>query len=135
MLLHMCSINEDHMMYSSWNIRHDKQSFFVILGHFLFFNLPNNLKNQTFEKMKKKPTDIIILHLHTTNDDHMMHGFWDMEHDRQNLLSFWTIFSRTSKFWKSEKNTCRYYHFTNVYHKWKPYDAYVCFLRYGVWQT
>ena len=45
--------------------------FFVILGHFLPFNLPNNLKNQSFEKM---PGNIIILHLHTTNDDHMMYG-------------------------------------------------------------
>ena len=27
-----------------------------------------------------------------------------------------------SKFWKIEKNSWRYYHFTNVYHKWKSYD-------------
>ena len=48
--------------------------FFVILGHFLLFNPPNNLKNQNFEKMKKKkPEDITILHLHTTNDDHMLY--------------------------------------------------------------
>ena len=26
------------------------------------------------------------------NDSHMMYGSWDMEHDRQNFLSFWTIF-------------------------------------------
>ena len=63
--------------------------FFAILGHFLPFNLPNNLKNQSFEKM---PGNIIILHLHTTNDDHMMYGSWDMEPDRQNFLSFQTIF-------------------------------------------
>ena len=40
---------------------------------------------------------------------------------------------RKSKFWKNEKNTWRYYHFTNVYHKWQSYD--VWFLRYGVQQT
>ena len=34
---------------------------------------------------------------------------------------------RKSKFWKNEKNTWRYYHFTNVYHKWQSYD--VWFLR------
>ena len=33
-----------------------------------------------------------ILHLHTTNDDYMMHGSQDMERNRQNFLSFWTIF-------------------------------------------
>ena len=46
--------------------------FFVILGHFLPFEPANNLKNQSFEEMKKTPEDI-ILHLHTINDDHMMH--------------------------------------------------------------
>ena len=40
---------------------------------------------------------------------------------------------RKSKFWKNEKNTWRYYHFTHVYHKWQSYD--VWFLRYGAWQT
>ena len=50
------------------------REFFVILGHFLPFDPPSNLKNQSFEKMKKTPEDIIILHLHTTNDDHMMYG-------------------------------------------------------------
>ena len=35
---------------------------------------------------KKNPEDIIISHLHTTNDDHMMYGSWDMESDRQNFF-------------------------------------------------
>ena len=48
---------------------------FVTLGHFLPFDPPNNLKSQSFEKILKRPEDIIILHLHTTNDDHMMYGF------------------------------------------------------------
>ena len=45
--------------------------------HFgLFFALlpPKNLKNQTFEKMKKTHRDIIILHMFTINDNHMMYG-------------------------------------------------------------
>ena len=46
-----------------------------ILGHFLHFDPPNNLKNQSFEKILKKPEDIIILHLHTTNDDDMMYSY------------------------------------------------------------
>ena len=29
------------------------------------------------------------------------------------------ILKNQSRFWKNEKNTCRYYHFTNVYHKWQ----------------
>ena len=33
-----------------------------------------------------------------------------------------------SKFWKNEKNTWRYHHYTQVYHKWRSYD--IWFLRY-----
>ena len=65
---------------------------FVILGHFLPFYSTNKPKNQNFEKMKKSLGDIIILHLSTTNDNHIVYGSWDMEFNRQNLLSFWTFF-------------------------------------------
>ena len=36
-------------------------------------------------------------------------------------------------FWKTEKNTGRYYHFTYVYYKWQSFD--VWFLRYGAQRT
>ena len=61
-------------MCGSWDKKARQTEFFVILGHFLPFDPPNNLKNQNFEKMKKPYEDIIILHLHATNDDHMMYG-------------------------------------------------------------
>ena len=81
-LFHMCTINKDHMMYGSWDIRHDGQ-FFIILGHFLPIYPPNNPKNKTLKKkMKKPPEIIIILHLCTTNDNHIMYGSWNMERDR-----------------------------------------------------
>ena len=70
--------------------------FFVILDHFLPFYSPNNSKNQNFQKTKKMPGDIIILryyHYHCNiNDNHMMYGSWDMKHNGQNFLSFWTVF-------------------------------------------
>ena len=50
---------------------------FVILVYFLPFYLPpppNNPENQTFEKMKKIIGDITILHICTTNENHMMYG-------------------------------------------------------------
>ena len=59
---------------------------------FLLFYPSNNPKNQNFEKMKKLPGDIIILHICIINGNHMMYGSWNMEHDRQNFSSFWTIF-------------------------------------------
>ena len=82
-ILHMCNINDNHMMYSSWDTERDGQNFFVILDRFLLSPIlpPSNLGNQIFEKMKKP-----------INDNHMMYGSWDIERDTQNLLSFWTVF-------------------------------------------
>ena len=41
----------------------------------LFFALlpPSNPENINFEKMKKTPGDIIILHMNTINQNHMMY--------------------------------------------------------------
>ena len=75
----------------------------------------------------------------TINDNHMMYGSWDMEHNKHNFLSFWTNFcpftpfsTQKIKILKKWKNTCRYYHFTHVYHKWQSHD--LRFLKYGAWQ-
>ena len=60
------------MMYDSWDIK-CKNRVFCHFGPFLPFDPPNNPKNQNFEK-QKTPGDMIILHLCTTNNDHMMYG-------------------------------------------------------------
>ena len=51
-ILHKCTINDNHKMYASGDMKHDRE-FFVILGHFLPFYPPNKPKNLNFEKMKK----------------------------------------------------------------------------------
>ena len=84
-ILHMCTKNHNNMMYGSWDIRHDRQSIFVILGKFLLFYPTNNLKNQNFEKMKKL---LEISSFYTCVPQMMI--IWCMEHNRQNFLSFWT---------------------------------------------
>ena len=38
-ILQMCTINDSHMMYGSWDIEHNRD-FFVILDHFLPFYPP-----------------------------------------------------------------------------------------------
>ena len=68
-----------------------------VIFHFgLFFALlapSNNLETQNFEKMKKTPGDIIILHMCTINHDHMLYCSWDMAHDDCNFhFLFWAIF-------------------------------------------
>ena len=128
----MCTINEDHMIYDSWDIRHDGQ----FLLHFGSFEPPNNPKNQNFEEMKKAPADT-ILHLRIAYDD-MIYGSWDIEGDRRNFLSFWTILcpltplitqkikilktcekneKTFSKIFKKWKKAWRYHYFTQVYQK------------------
>ena len=63
------------------------------MGYFLPFYPPNSLNNENFEKMKKNPGDIHILHKCTKNHDHMLHCYWDMACDRCNCyFSFWAIF-------------------------------------------
>ena len=79
------------MMYGFWD-RSMTDRFFCHFGLFFALLPPNNPKNQNFETMKKTPGDIIILHSCTINDNHMMYGPWDIEHDEQNFLSFWSIF-------------------------------------------
>ena len=118
----MFIISVDHTIYGSC--------------HFLPF------QNQNLENMKMMPGDIIILHMCTINDSQIMSDSWDMEHNRQNVLSFWTIFclftlltTRKMKILREKKKekkiTWRYHHFTQVH--WKSWSYATLFLRYKVW--
>ena len=70
------------------------QNIFCHFGPFLPFRTSDNLKLQksNFEKLKKNPEDIIILHMSTINDKHIIYGCRDMKCDGQNCLLFWSIF-------------------------------------------
>ena len=39
-ILQMCTINESHMMYGSWDMEYNRQNFFVILDHFFALLTP-----------------------------------------------------------------------------------------------
>ena len=52
---------------------------FCHFGLFYPFTLLNNPKNQTSDKIKKIPGDIIFLHMCTTDDNYMMYVIY-MEH-------------------------------------------------------
>ena len=131
-------------MYGSWYMEHDWENFFVILDYFLPFYPTNNPKNRNFEKMKKPPGDIIILHKCTKNNDHILYCSWDMARDRCNLFFFLGYFvalippplpnsPKNQNFSKNEKNLWRYHHFTHVHQK--LWSDNVHFLKYGVWWT
>ena len=59
-ILHMCTINDNHMMYGSSDIECDRQNFFVILDHYLPFYPPNSPKHQNFEKKKQKNEKTVL---------------------------------------------------------------------------
>ena len=73
------------MMYLSWYIRQNisRQNFFVILAYFLPFYPPNNPKNKNFEKNEKSTWRYYYLHKCTINENHMIHGSWDINCNRQ----------------------------------------------------
>ena len=82
-ILHLCTANVDHMMYGSWDIKCDRQNFLSFwASFFLPFYRPNNPENQNFEKNEKRLGDIIILHMSTMNQNHMMYDSWDTARNR-----------------------------------------------------
>ena len=66
--------------YDLWFLRYKAwQPVLCHFGIFFAFHPNNNPQKQNFEKMKKTPGDIIILHLCTTNYNHIMYhsfGAW-----------------------------------------------------------
>ena len=56
----MCTINDNQMMYVSWDTEHYRQNFWSFW-----------------------PRDTISLHMCAINDNHMMYRCWDMDHDWQ----------------------------------------------------
>ena len=135
----MCTINEDHVIYGSWNIKCDRQKVLSFWAIFCPFS-PLTTRKIKILKLKKIPGDTVILQIFMINDNHMMYvpEIWSAT-DRIFCHSgpFFALLPhyvpRKSKFWKNKKHNWRCYHFTNVYHKWQSYD--VLFLRYRVQQT
>ena len=101
-ILHMGTINAQsyvhhghiwlgtNQMFDSWDIEGNRQNFLWFWAIFCHFtSLPPQLTTReikTLKKWKKKPGDIIILHMCTINDSHMMYGSWDMVFDKLNLM-------------------------------------------------
>ena len=94
----MCTIN--FRSYDIWFLKYRVQQteVFVILGHFLPFQPPGNPEIKIL-KLKKPPGDIIILLICTINDNLLIYDSRDMERDRQNFLSFWTVFCPFTPLW------------------------------------
>ena len=64
-ILHMCTKNHNHMRYSYWDTKWDKN--FCHFGPFFAFLTPlspNNPQNQNFKKLEKTSGKVIILNLY-----------------------------------------------------------------------
>ena len=91
---HFTHVYQKSQSHEVWFLRYGvRQTIFYHYGP-LFALLPhNNPKNQKFQKLKKDPGDIIILHKRTKNHDHMLYYSLDMTCNRFNCyFSFWAIF-------------------------------------------
>ena len=80
-LLHLCTKNYNRIISGSL-VRSDTERIFLSFSA-IFLLLPHNdPKNQIFEKKKKLPEDIILLHMCTINVDHMIYGSWNIRCNR-----------------------------------------------------
>ena len=102
----MCTINEDLMIYSSWNTRCDRQKLLSFWTIFCPFS-PLTTQKIKILNLEKIPGDIIILHICIINDNHiiMVLEIWSTTerifcHSGQ---FFALLTPRKSKFWKNEK--------------------------------
>ena len=93
-ILQICTINDSHMMYDVWFLRHrvKQTELFDILDHFLPFYSLKTQKIKILKNMEKLPGDIIILHMCNINDNHIMYGFWDTKCVRQNFYHLGPFF-------------------------------------------
>ena len=128
--------------YDVWFLRYGawQTELIVIFDCFLPFYPPNNPKNQNFEKLKKAPGDIIILHKCAKNHDHMLYCSLDMARNGFHCyFSFWAIFcsfnSLTAQkikiliIWKKRLKISSFYNKAP-----RSWSYAILFLRYGAWR-
>ena len=91
-ILHLCTKNLNDMIYSFWDKECDRLKM-VILGHFQPFNPHKNKKKSKLKKKKrKKLLEISSFSTCVSKITIMMYSFHDLEHNRQDFFSLWTIF-------------------------------------------
>ena len=95
-ILQVCTKNHDHVMYASWDMEHERQIFLSFWTIFFPITTLTLRKSKSWKNEKKPPGDIIVLHLCTTNGNHMTYGSWDTERDRQNCFVILAFYPRNN---------------------------------------
>ena len=106
----LLEISSFALMYASWDTEHNRHKFLLFWAIFCPFTLLLiTQKTKIWKIYKKPPGNIILLHMCTINEVHMMHGSWDIKRDRV-FCHFGPFFAlwlsqqpQKSKFWKNEK--------------------------------
>ena len=122
-ILQMCTINDNHMMYSSWDMECDGLNFLLFWTICTF----TSLKTQKFKILKKWKNHLEMLSFYTSVPNIMIICYIvpDIWHMMDVIIfHFGLLFAclppltiQKLKISKNEKNTWRYYHFTHVYQK------------------
>ena len=140
LILYKCIINDNHMMYGSWDmVRNGCHFYFLFWAIFCPFTSLTAQKFKIGKQWKKALKISSFYNSDTKNHVHMLYCSWHMARDGCNYFSFWTIFCTftplTAQKIKIEikwRKPWWYHHFTLVYKKSWSYA--ILFLRYGVWQ-
>ena len=112
-ILHKCTINDNHMIYGPWDMKCTRQNFFVILYHFL-----HHLEISFYTSVP----GIMIIGYTVPEIRHVM--------DRIVIFYFGPATARKMKISKKWKKHLRL--FAQVYQK--PWSYAILFVRYGMWQ-
>ena len=142
-ILHSCNINDSHIMYGSWDTKHNRQGF---LSSWTIFVLLPPLTTWKIKILRKWKKCLEILSFPHVCHKWQSYDVWFLRYGawRTQLFVILDHFlylhhppppnnPKIQKFEKMEENSWRYYHFTHVHHKKQTCD--VWFLRYGVWRT
>ena len=78
-ILNLCNKKHNHMMYAYSDMKCDRHNFLSFYAIFCSFTPLLTPKIKIWKKCKKKPRNIILLHMCTINQDHVMYDFWDIK--------------------------------------------------------
>ena len=136
-MLQMCTINDSHMMYGSWDIECNGQNILSFWTVFCHFTSLTTQKIKILKNWRKNPRDIIILHKRNTNHDHMLCCSWDMACNGCNCyFSFWAILcaftsltAQNIKMFKKWKN----HHEISLFYNNVPKIMIICYIVLEIW--
>ena len=119
----MCTTNENHMVYGSWDMERDRQNLLTFWTIFCPFTTEIT---QIIRILKKWKTswDIIILHIFTINEYDILYGSCDVRHNFVSLLGTYYLFTplttrkiKILKKWKKYLEILSIDKLTQVYQK------------------